>query len=119
MDTVTSPDERREAARQALDSAVMGQAVALARWIGSGRRQVTPGQVLRKTDALAAGVALGVDVPPKLRTMADVPALHWPWCVAVGTGLLQVSDGWVTAGPALEAWPPGDAELLAGWLAGT
>jgi hypothetical protein len=118
VDTVTSPDELREAARLALDCAVMGQAMALARWIGSGRRQVTSGQVLRKTDALAAGAALGVDVPPKLRTMADVPALHRPWCVAVGTGLLRVSGGWVTVGPALAAWPPGDAELLAGWLAG-
>jgi hypothetical protein len=60
VDTVTSPDELHEAARQALDCTFMGQAVALARWIGSGRRQVTPGQVLRKADALAAGAALGV-----------------------------------------------------------
>jgi hypothetical protein len=66
----------------------------------------------------AAGAALGVDVPPRLRTMADIPALHRPWCAAVATGLLQVGGGWVTAGPALECWPPGDADLLAGWLAG-
>jgi hypothetical protein len=50
--------------------------------------------------------------------MADIRALHRPWCAAVATGLLQVSDGWVTAGPALEGWPPDDADLLAGWLAG-
>ena len=49
----------------------MGQAVMLARWIGSGRRPVTAGQVLRKADV-----------------------------------------------PALESWPPDDADLLAGWLAG-
>jgi hypothetical protein len=93
-------------------------AVTLARWIGTGRRAVTAGQVLRKADVAAAGAALGVEVPPKLRTMADIRALHRPWCVGVATGLLQVDDGWVTGGPALAGWPPGDADLLAGWLAG-
>ena len=96
----------------------MGDAVTLARWIGTGRRPVTAGRVLRKADVAAAGAALGVDVPTRLRTMADIRALHRPWCVAVATGLLQVGDGWVTAGPALEGWPPDDADLLAGWLAG-
>ena len=96
----------------------MGQAVTLARWIGSGRRPVTAGRVLRKADVPAAGAALGVDVPPRLRTMADIRALHRPWCAAVATGLLQVGDGSVTAGAALECWPPDDADLLAGWLAG-
>jgi hypothetical protein len=95
----------------------MGHAVLLARWIGTGRRQVTAGQVLRKADVPAAGAALGVDVPPRLRTMADIPALHRPWCAAVATGLLQVGGGWVIAGPALECWPSGGADLLAGWLA--
>ena len=57
-------------------------------------------------------------MPARLRTMADIRALYRPWCVAVATGLLEVDDGWVTAGPALEGWPPDDADLLAGWLAG-
>src|SRR5205823_9771398 len=52
------------------------------------------------------------------RTMADIPALHRPWCAGVGAGLLRVRDGQVTGGPALEHWPPGEADLLAGWLAG-
>jgi len=39
-----------DAARGARECAVMGQAVTLARWIGSGRRPVTAGQVLRKAD---------------------------------------------------------------------
>jgi hypothetical protein len=81
----------------------MSQAVTLARWIRSGRRPVTPGQVLRKADVPAAGTALRVDVPARLRTMADIRELHRPWCAAVATGLLQVSDGSVTAGPALES----------------
>jgi len=95
----------------------VGRAVTLARWIGTARRPVTAGQVLRKADVPAAGAALGVDVPPRLRTMADVPALHRPWCVAVAAGLLRVGGGWVSGGPALERWPPGDADLLAAWLA--
>ena len=94
----------------------MGQAVTLARWVGTGRRPVTAGQVLRRADIPAAAAALGVDVPPRPRTMADVRALHRPWCAAVATGLLQVGGGWVTGGPALQGWPPGDADLLAGWL---
>jgi hypothetical protein len=111
-----SGDELRDSARLARESVVVGRAVALARWIGTGRRPVTAGQVLRKADVPAAGSAVGVDVPPRLRTMADIRALHRPWCVAVATGLLQVGGGWVTGGPALERWPPGDADLLTAWL---
>ncbi|MGE5290870.1 MAG: hypothetical protein ACM3ML_27485 [Micromonosporaceae bacterium] len=65
----------------------------------------------------AAGAAVGVEMPLRLRTMADIRALHRPWCVAVAAGLLQVGGGWVSGGPALERWPPGDADLLAAWLA--
>jgi hypothetical protein len=112
-----SGDELRDAAGLARQSVVVRRAVTLARWIGTGRRAVTAGQVLRKSDVPAAGAAVGVDVPPRLRTMADIRALHRPWCVAVATGLLHVGGGCVTVGPALERWPPGAADLLAGWLA--
>ena len=106
-------------ARRARECAVMGQAVSLARWIGSGRRPVTPGRVLRKADVAAAGAVLGVDVPARLRTMTDIRELHRPWCVAIATGLLQVSDGggdwrselWTTGHPTTgTCWP--------GWLGG-
>jgi hypothetical protein len=113
-----SGNDLRVAAQQARECAVIGQAVTLARWIGDGRRPLTPGRVLRKADVPAAGAALGVDVPAKLRTMADLPALHRPWCAAVAAGLVQIGDGWVAAGPALAGWPPGDEDLLAGWVAG-
>ena len=116
MDMAVSGDELRDAARLARESAVVGRAVTLACWIGTGRRPVTAGQVLRKADVLGAGSAVGVDVPPRLRTMADIRALHRPWCVALATGLLHVGGGWVSGGPALERWPPGDADLLAAWL---
>jgi hypothetical protein len=52
------------------------------------------------------------------RTAADVPELHGPWSAAIATGLLRISDGLVTSGPALEGWPPGDAALLDAWFAG-
>ena len=79
---------------------------------------MTPAQVLRKADAPAAGAAIGVRVPPKTRSAADIPELHGPWSVAVATGLVRISDGMVTAGQALEGWPPGDAALLEAWFAG-
>jgi len=117
VDVAVSGDELRGVAGLARESVVVGRAVRLARWIGTGRRPVTAGQVLRKADVPAAGCAVGVGVPPRLRTMADIRALHRPWCAAVATGLLQVGGGWVSAGRALERWPPGEADLLAGWLA--
>jgi hypothetical protein len=64
VDITASGSELRDAARLARESVVVGRAVALGRWIGTGRRPVTAGQVLRKADVPAAGVALGVDVPP-------------------------------------------------------
>jgi hypothetical protein len=118
VDITVSGNELREAARLARESVVVGRALTLGRWIGTGRRPVTAGQVLRKTDVPTAGAALGVDVPSKLRTMADIRALHRPWCVAIAMGLLQLDGGWVTRGPALEGWPPDDADLLARWLTG-
>ena len=49
----------------------MGRAVALGQWMGTSSRPVTAGQVLRKAEVPAAGAALGVLVPPRVRTMAD------------------------------------------------
>jgi hypothetical protein len=79
---------------------------------------VTAGEVLRRADVSAAGAALGVRLPAKVRTAADVPALYRPWCTGLATGLLQISDGEVRCGPAAAHWPPADGEMLAGWLAG-
>jgi hypothetical protein len=110
--------ELRAAAPLARESVVVGRAVALGRWIRTGRRPLTAGKILRKADVPAAGAALGVEVPSKLRAMADIEALHRPWCVAVATGLLRIDGGWVTGGPTLEPWPPDDTDLLTGWLTG-
>ena len=74
VDMAVSGDELRDAALLARESVVMGRAVTLARWVGTGRRPVTAGQVLRRADVPAAGTAVGVDVPQRLRTMADIRA---------------------------------------------
>jgi hypothetical protein len=118
VDNVNSRDDLHEAAGLARECAVLERAVSLARWIGTGKRPVTPAGVLRKEDAQAAGAAIGVRVPPTTRTAADITELHGPWSAAVAAGLLQISDGVVTGGPALEGWPPGDAALLEAWFAG-
>jgi hypothetical protein len=111
-------DDLHETACLAGECAGLRSAVALARWIGTAQRPVTSSEVLRKADVPDAGAAIGVRVPPKIRSAADLPELHGPWTVAVGTGLLRISDGMVTGGQALEGWPPGDATLLEAWFAG-
>jgi len=115
---MTSTRDVADAAWLARECSAVTQAVRLARWVGESRRQVTAGEVLRRADVPAVGAALGVRVPAKVRTAADVPALHRPWCTGAATGLLQISDGEVRCGPALAHWPPDDGKLLAGWLAG-
>jgi hypothetical protein len=106
-----------DAAGLARDCGAVTQAVTLARWIGAAR-PVTAGEVLRRADVPVAGAALGVRVPAKVRTAADVPALDRPWRTGIALGLLQISDGEVRRGPALAHWPLDSGELLAGWLAG-
>ncbi len=108
-----------DAAKFALGSPVMTQAVALSRWIAeSGPRPVTPREVLRRPDIPVAATVIGVALPEKSRTAADVLALHWPWTLALATGLLRVDGGTVTAGPALATWPPDDPQILEIWLNG-
>lgn len=98
----------------------MAQTVALARWIGADRKQVTEaGQVLRRPDVPGAAAALGLRVPAKIRTAADIPALNRPWCVAVAAGLLELSEGTVTGGPMLADWAAAGADaVLAVWVSG-
>lgn len=107
-----------DAAQQAQECTATVHAVRLARWIREGGRPVTAGGALRRADVAAAGAVPGVQVPARVRTAADVAALHIPWCTAVAVGLLEVSDGQARGGPALGHWPPSDGELLDGWRAG-
>jgi Plasmid pRiA4b ORF-3-like protein len=108
-----------DAARLALGSPVVTQAVALGRWIAeSGPRPLTPQQVLRRPDIPVAAAVIGVTVPENPRTAADVVALNRPWNVALDLGLLRADGGTVTAEPLLATWPPEDPEILAAWLHG-
>jgi Plasmid pRiA4b ORF-3-like protein len=110
---------RSDAAKLALDSPVVTQAVALSRWIAeSGPRPLTPRQVLRKPDIPVAAAVIGVAPPENPRTAADVPALNRPWNLTLAMGLLRADGDTVTAGPALATWPPDSPAILAAWLDG-
>ncbi|HEX6682585.1 MAG TPA: plasmid pRiA4b ORF-3 family protein [Candidatus Limnocylindrales bacterium] len=118
MGTASTGDDLGTAARLARECTVMRHAAALAGWIGAGQRRVTAGRVLRRPDVPAAGALLGVRVPARVRTAADVRELHRPWCLAVALGLLRIDAGMVTAEAALESSEQSDADVLEGWLAG-
>jgi len=108
-----------DAAKLALNSPVVTQAVALSRWIAeSGPRPLTPRQVLRKPDIPVAAAVIGVAPPENQRTAADVPALNRPWNLTLAMGLLRADGDTVTAGPALATWPPDNPDILAAWLDG-
>jgi hypothetical protein len=110
---------RSDAAKLALDSPVVTQAVALSRWIAeSGPRPLTLRQVLRKPDIPVAAAVIGVAPPENPRTAADVPALNRPWNLTLAMGLLRADGDTVTAGPALATWPPDSPAILAAWLDG-
>ena len=52
---------------------------------------MTPKGVLRPVDLPAAAAALGVSVPARVRTAADVEAIHRPWVAAQAIGWLRVT----------------------------
>ncbi|MQA64141.1 MAG: plasmid pRiA4b ORF-3 family protein [Actinophytocola sp.] len=73
--------------------------------------------MLSRTDALAAGRALGLAMPPWVRSAADVPGLHWPWTSAIGAGLLTIDGKRVKPGPLPASWDAvGGEQLLGCWL---
>jgi pRiA4b ORF-3-like protein len=80
-------------------------------WVGEGE-PVTAKGVLKPVDVAAVGAALGVAVPARVRTAADVEAVHRPWTVAEAIGWLRVSANWAMAGPS------GDDDPLVRWWAG-
>lgn len=104
----------RNAATEARSAQIFRQATALAAWLGEGKRALTPGGVLRRPDVPAAAAALGVTVPAKFRSAADLRQLNRPWAFGVAAGLIQPADGKASPGSA----PDNDEELLDRWLAG-
>jgi hypothetical protein len=116
---VEAPVDVAGAARLARGCMIADQACGLARWVGRDGRPVTACRVLRRADVAAAGAVVGVPVPARVRTAADVLMLHRPWSFALGSRLLEITGSVATAGPVLEQWPSlGDAEVLDAWIAG-
>ncbi|HEX5114242.1 MAG TPA: plasmid pRiA4b ORF-3 family protein [Pseudonocardiaceae bacterium] len=63
-----------------------------------------------------AGRALGIAVPQRVRSAADVVELQYPWTAALAIGLMAISDGRAVPGPALPRWrSTPDEELLDSW----
>lgn len=62
---------------------------ALSGWIGEGK-PVTANAVLRRADVGRAAALLGLPDPGRVRTAADVPALHHVWVAAEAAGLIAL-----------------------------
>lgn len=84
----------------------------LADWVGQGR-SVTPKGVLRPSDASSAATALGVTVPARIRTAADVEVIHRPWAAAKALGLVRIGADRAVAAPARTSKP----DVLGQWWA--
>jgi hypothetical protein len=104
-----------EVARLAEECAIIRQAVALAGWVGPEGKALTRAGVLRKPAVPAACTAIGIRVPERFRSAADVPGLHWPWTAALALGVLAIDDYRATAGLELDGWP-GEGDSAGRWL---
>jgi hypothetical protein len=116
-------------AEAARSSALAGDVVRLASWVGR-RRQVTQTGALRLEDAWAAVTELGLmpallpdvddeaaaSLRPRLRTARDIGPLQMLWSVAVESGFVTVARTTACAGPALQLWEDGDdGDVLMVW----
>lgn len=112
MDRTASPS-LVEHARQAT---VLRNAAVVAAWVGTGR-PVTAKGVLSRADGLAAGTALGLAMPARVRSAADVPGLQWPWATAITAGLLSVDGKRALPGPRIASWNTvSNEQLMDSWL---
>lgn len=71
--------------------------------------------VLRKSAVSAACAVIGIRVPERFRSAADVPGLHRPWTAALALGVLETAGDRAVAGPELEGWP-GKGDSAGRWL---
>ena len=114
---VPPPTSTVEGAAAARESSAFRAVHRLAVWVGEARR-VTPRHVLRPADVPAAARAVGIPVPERVRTAADVLTLHRLWRIALTVGFLDIVDGHARPGPALHTWPDADDETVRRmWLA--
>ncbi len=73
-------------------------AIRLADWVGDGRA-VTPAGALKPPLVPLAAAALGMTSPPKVRRLADVPAVHRPWIVAMAIGAVTIRGSRAVVAP--------------------
>jgi hypothetical protein len=104
-----------EVARLAEECAIIRQAVALAAWVRPEGKALTRVGVLRKPAVPAACAAIGIRVPERFRSAADIPGLHRPWTAALALGVLKIDDDRATAGLERDGWP-GEADSAGRWL---
>jgi hypothetical protein len=104
-----------EVVQLAEESAIIRQAVALAAWVGPEGKALTGVGVLRKPAVPTACTAIGIRVPERFRSAADVPGLHRPWTAAIALGVLAVARDRAVAGPELDGWP-GEGDSAGRWL---
>ncbi len=88
----------------------MTQARRLVDWVGAGRAVTSKG-VLRPADVPDLARSLGVTVPARIRTAADVEAVHQPWVAAEAAGWLTVTASRVVAAV------PADDDVVQSWWA--
>jgi hypothetical protein len=108
-------DTAGEAAGLAGECAVIRRAVVLARWAGPEGKALTRVGVLRKPAVPAACAAIGIRLPERFRSAADIPGLHRPWTAALALGVVEVTGGRAAASPELDGWP-GKGDLPGRWL---
>jgi hypothetical protein len=104
-----------EVARLAGECPIIRRAIVLAAWVGPEGKALTRVGVLRKPAVPSACAAIGVRVPDRFRSAADVPGLHRPWTAALAVGVLAVADDRAVAGPGLDGWP-GEVDSAGNWL---
>jgi hypothetical protein len=109
---VQTADEVRQLAGEC---AIIRQAVALAGWVGPEGKALTRAGVLRKPAVPSACAAIGIRVPERFRSAADVPGLHRPWTAALALGVLETAGDRAITGPELDGWP-GEAGSAGRWL---
>lgn len=118
-DRLPGVDERVDhelLAKIARKCVALRRAEDIASWVGPGRA-VTAKRVLRRADLPEVGCALGIDLPPRVRSTGDVPDLHTPWITALSGSLLSIRGKQVIPGPAAGSWPSiADEGLLDLWL---
>ncbi|MCP2246358.1 plasmid pRiA4b ORF-3 family protein [Lentzea aerocolonigenes] len=78
------------------DAVMVDLARKISEWVGDGKAVTSKG-VLRPGDLREAASALGVTLPERFRSGADVPGWHVPWSAALGAGMLVIERGRVVA----------------------